>query len=96
MDKQQIVGDLLAKPTAEPRQRKGYKKLVIMSGLSVVISPELQANLRARNMIVAMNGRLFSANGKQERLVDEARLLWQRIETLPSANYLRFTMKGAC
>ncbi len=95
IDMQKLVSELLAKPAINPRRRKGYKKLTIASGFAVVVSPELASDLRARNMIVAMNGRLFSANGKQERLIEEARLVWSRVETIDSADYLRFTVKGA-
>lgn len=94
IDMQKLVSELIAKPTIRPRNRKGYKKLTIASGFAVVVSPSLAADLRARNMIVAMNGRLFSANGKQERLIEEARLVWSRVETLDSAEFLRFALKG--
>lgn len=94
MDVTKLVNDLYKRPTVSVKSKKGYKKLQLTSGLAVTISPDLQSDLRSRGMIVALNGSLFPARDKQERLADEALTVWDRIETSDTAKMLRFGIKG--
>lgn len=86
---------LWSRPAIVPRMKGSFRKLQIGSGFACTISSALETDLRSRNMIVALNGKLFAARDKSDLLVKEAQTTWQRVEANASAKMLRFDVEGA-
>jgi hypothetical protein len=91
LDTSNLATTLAAKP-AQKRVNRSYRKLSLFSGLAVMVTGELESELKRRYLIETLNGKLFPARGKSQVIADLLPSL-DRIET--TGSFMRFDLARA-